>query len=133
MLICMQYNEFPFTKYKLVPKNSVDTEQIQTIKPDGAKGVRIHIHTYLEVARSIFQHLCRNDEVTIVDLLSGLENDFQDLSKGNGSFIYIALHVKLDLERRGYLKLVRSELNPRQVQKCIRITEKGWQYIKSII
>jgi hypothetical protein len=90
---------------------SIDIEQVQTIKPGGAKGVKIDACIYRDVACSIFQHLSRNDEVTIIDLLSRIENDFQGRSKESGDFIFIALHVKLDLESRAYLKLINSKTN----------------------
>jgi hypothetical protein len=121
-----------FVSNMVAQRSSIGIEQVQTIKPGGAKGVKIDTNTYLAVSRSIFEHLSRNDEVTIVDLLSRIEDDFQDLNKENGNFIYIALHVKLDLEGRGYLKLSGSKANPGQVQKCIRMTKRGWEYFKAI-
>lgn len=111
-----------------VLRSIIDREHIQTIKPGRAKGVKIRANTYYEVVRSIFQHLSRNDEVTIVDLLSRIESDLQGLSKENADFIYIVLHVKLDLEGRGYLRLEVSKENPGQLQKCIRMTKRGWRY-----
>jgi hypothetical protein len=112
---------------------SIDIEQVQTIKPGGAKGVRIHTRVYRDVAHFIFQHLSRNHEVTIIDLLSRIENHFQGRSKENGDFMFIALHVKLDLEGRGYLKLINSKTNPNQIQKCICITKRGLRYFKSVL
>jgi hypothetical protein len=116
----------------VVPGESIGLKQVQTLKPGGAKGVRIDASMYLEVARAILQHLSRNEEVTIVDLLSAIEDGGPDSSQRNGNFVYIALHVKLDLESRGYLKVGVSKANPGQVQKCIRMTKEGWTYFKSI-
>lgn len=112
--------------------DTAEIKQIQTIKPGGGRGIKIHPQLYTTVARAIFQHVRLNDEVTIVDLLSRIESELHDLHKENRNFTYVALHVKLDLECRGYLKPEASKSNPEQVQKCIGITKRGWTYFNQL-
>jgi hypothetical protein len=114
----------------VMSKHSVDRKHVQTMKPGGTKGVKVQTQVYWEIARAIFQYLSWNEEVTTVDLLSQIEDDVQVMS--NESFVYFALHIKLDLESRGYLKLAGSKTNPRQIQKYICMTKTGWRYFKSM-
>jgi DNA-binding PadR family transcriptional regulator len=110
----------------------MELEQIHTIKPGGGKGMRLRASAYLKLARAILRYLSSNEEITILDLLAKVEAENKKTGKDNGSFVYAALHVKLDLEGRGYLKLERSRSNPGQIQRCIRITRRGRKYLESI-
>jgi hypothetical protein len=110
-------------------KNIDNNEIIQTVKPGGKKGISISVSIYEKLRKFILEKTeSIVDEITLVELIEMAEKEI----KGVNSVSFILMHVKLDLECRGYLRSVTSQNNPGQMQKCVRITSKGMQLIHQL-
>ena len=102
-------------------------EVLITLKPDNKSGIRMRADVYEEVKNEII-HLLRNAEsVSLPSFFEILHQRFAaQLGVDTGWYIY---HVKLDLETRSVIKVVRSR--ERRSKRTVIKMAAGYRSIKS--
>ena len=79
-------------------------EIVETQRPDGKRGIKILHDIYTNIANYIFGQIKDHRQVTLTTLLTDVEGEFKTCS----NIIWLAYHVKLDLEAKGHIKVTRS-------------------------
>jgi hypothetical protein len=92
---------------------------IETLRPDGKKGIKVPKHIYEQIVKLIITALRESNEVTLTEILDLIKE--HRINHPNLEFV--SLHVKLDLEGKGFLKNIRSHVNPQRKHICI--TRRG--------
>ena len=103
-----------------------DAARFTTARPDRKKGVTLPRTTYEYLRNRILSEIRNADEVTTAQLIERMHN----VEPGMPNVENVILHVKLDLECRGYLQSKPSSTNPRL--HVIRLSRKGARMAASI-
>jgi hypothetical protein len=99
---------------------------IETRHPERKRGISIPEQLYNELVGFVMQQIAANESVTLAKLLRYGELHFDNHFNIN-NLIY---HVKLDLEVRGYIKMV---LPAYESVTHIKLTSKGKGILKSAV
>lgn len=109
----------------VIVQTAVERDNVlQTIRPDGKKGIRLSASLYEQVSAIIVDHVKKSPAVMLANIIDHAKvvlNSEPDIE-------LLTLHVKLDLESKGYIETIRS----RSARKrgLLRITGKGWRYFR---
>lgn len=95
--------------------NNSQHDFIQTLRPDGKKGIRMSKHIYEQIVRIIIKEIRTSNEVTLTEILDIVKDQMPD----HPNLEFIALQVKLDLEGKGFVKNKRSHFNPQRKHICM--------------
>lgn len=78
-----------------------ESEVVETLRPDGKKGITLQRLVYEELSSFILTTLDTEEEVTLNKLLD--EGQLSLKAPGVRDMAYLILQVKLDLEARGFI------------------------------
>lgn len=107
-------------------KTEQSAEVIETRHPDRKKGVKLDKAIYNSTVKFILQQMETQDEVTLASLLENAEKDLKECPQAN----WLVYYVKLDLEVRGFITLVRSDIYPGT--RRLRLTSKALRDQRSL-
>jgi ABC-type lipoprotein release transport system permease subunit len=93
-------------------------EWIETVKPDGKKGSRIQKDLYFRIVGLIVAAMRETDEISLANTLTLIK----EACSTQPNIEFISLQVKLDLEAKGYLKIVRTRDTYQQI---ISLSRRG--------
>ena len=110
----------------MVIANSVvgKSDQVRTLRPDGKKGISISADLYEKISGVIFRQIKTSEEVTLVNIIEEARNYVANEKNGE----LIILHVKLDMEAKGYLETTQSRVS--RNRGLLRVTGKGRKYFR---
>lgn len=90
-----------------IDNNKASMEILTTLKPYNKSGIRMRVDIYEEMKKEIVDLLKNEESVSLQSFFEILHIRFVDLlGIDTGWYIY---HVKLDLETRSVIKIVRSK------------------------
>jgi hypothetical protein len=97
----------------------MNSDHIETRHPQGRKGVRIPTDLYNQIVDFIVRQIDRDDDVTLASLIDDAERHLNAYP----AVTWMVYHVKLDLEAKGFIKLVPSISN--RNSRRLRLTADG--------
>jgi hypothetical protein len=103
------------------------TDTIQTLRPDGKKGIVLLKHYYEQISNFILSSVYAQEQLTLHELLEKGEQKLADAI--DSEITWYLLQVKLDLEARGYIKSVTPVYQKRLY--LLKITRLGVKKLKS--
>jgi hypothetical protein len=98
-------------------------ELIETASPDGRKGIKIQKHLYCKIVELIVTALSKIDEISLADVLTLTK----EACASHPNIGFVSLQVKLDLEAKRYLKVIRTRYTHQQI---ISLSRKGKAHFK---
>jgi len=96
-----------------------NNELIETEHPHKSKGVRIEREAYAAAADLILQQIRYEEDTTLATLIAEAEKTI----KSYPNVAWLVFHVKLDLEAKGFIRLMPSRLKRNAF--VLRLTSKA--------
>lgn len=97
-------------------------EQLMTLKPGNKTGIRMQVVAYQAIRDEILKLIRNQEGLTVQTFFDILHSRFaDDLGSDAGWYLY---HVKLDLEVRGVIRVVRIRHNRNMVRTILKMVRK---------
>ena len=103
------------------------TDTIQTLRPDGKKGIVLLKRYYEQLSYFILSSVYAQEQLTLHELLEKGEQQLADSI--DSEITWYLLQVKLDLEARGFIKPITPVYQKRLY--LLKITRLGVKKLKS--